>query len=135
MSKKTLIIIGIVLIILQIVSFSGMSKMFIGLYPDYDDLMFGTRSVEPSEFNARMGVFAISAGLERFFVGIEDIFYDEYEYRPLSSTQITSAMIRSSLDNGSFDLTVYDTILTISYSLTGILGVCLLLAGMKGKSE
>ena len=135
MSKKTVVTIGVVLIILQIASFSGMSKTLVGLYPNYDDLMFGTNSVEQSELNAKKSLFAISAGIERFFIGLEDVFYEEYEYRALSPKQITSAMIRSSLGSSGFDLAVYDTILTISYSLAGILGVGLLLSGKKEKTK
>lgn len=139
MSKKALLIVlGIVLILVQIVSWAGMSKMYVGLYPDDDDMLYPTSYVEESNLNITKALFAISAGVDRFKSGFEDLSYGEYDYRVMTSTQMTSAMIRESLgcsNGGGVDLFVYDTILTISFFFTGLLGIGLLIASSKCKES
>lgn len=138
MTKKSLLIIlGIILILVQIVNWGGMNKMYVGLYPDNDDLLYPNYT-EESDLNIQKVLFAIRAGIDRFSTGFEDYSYGEYDYRVMTSTQIASAMVRESLgcsDGGSFGLFVYDTILTISYSLTGLLGIGLLIASAKADKD
>lgn len=140
-NKKSLFIfLGFVLVIIQIVSFIGMSLADIDLYPDNDDLPWSLRIDDISGLNAMKAIFAVEAGIDRFSTSFKDITYffkelsNGYEYRPMESTQMTSAMIRESLgcsDGGSVGLAVYDTILTLSYSIVGILGIILLIVGNK----
>ena len=139
MTKKSLLIIlGIVLLLTQVISWVGMSKMYVGLYPDEDDLLYPNYT-EESELNIKKAVFAIEAGVDRFMSGFEGLSYGEYDYRVMTSTQMASAMVRESLgcsSGGSTGLFVYDTLLTISYSFTGLLGIGLLIASTKAdKSE
>ena len=134
-NKKMLVFLGVVLIVIQLLSYSGMSKMYVGLYPDFDDLLYPTY-VKDSELNAEKAMFAVSAGFDRFVSGFEDITYGDDEYRVMTATQITSAMVRESLNcrsGGSFGLTIYDTILTISYWCVGIIGAILLFVSTKVK--
>ena len=129
-NKKVLAMLGIVLVLIQLVSFLGMSRMYVGLYPDRDDLLYPTVIKSEQSLNSEKLLFAIEAGVDRFKSGFGDLTYSEDEYRVMTVTQMTSAMIRESLDcnhGGSTGLTLYDTILTISYWLTGIIGLILLL--------
>ena len=138
MSKKApLIVLGIVLILVQIVSWAGMAKMYVGLYPDDDDLLYPTY-VEESNLNITKALFAVEAGVDRFKSGFEDLSYGEYDYRVMTATQMTSAMVRESLgcsNGGGFDLFVYDTILTVSFFFTGLLGIGLLFVSAKCKES
>lgn len=136
-SKKVLIIIGIILIILQTVSFVGMSTMYVGLFPKGEDLLYPTR-VNESDFDAQKAMFAIEAGFDRFLSGFEDLTYGTDKYRIMTPTQITSAMIRESLNcssGGSSGLTTYDLILATSYNFTGIIGIVLLLVSSRIKNN
>lgn len=126
--NHTITIIAILLIIVQIVSFVGMSRMYVGLYPDGDNLIYSSYS-RNSRLNIKMILFAITAGLDRFKSSFTDLFFSKYEYRVMTSEQMTSAMIRDSLGasaNKSFGLIVYDTILTVTYCSVGIVGLSLL---------
>lgn len=134
-TKKMLVFLGVALIVIQLLSYSGMAKMYVGLYPDFDDLLYPTY-VKDSDFNAEKAMFAVGAGFDRFMSGFEDLTYGDDEYRVMTANQITSAMIRESLNcssGGSLGLTVYDTILTISYCCTGIIGAILLFVSTKVK--
>lgn len=136
--KKVLRIFGVILIVVQIISFLGMSKMYVGLYPDGDDLLYHNYSTVDSGLSIRKALFAIEAGVDRFKSGFENLKYSEDEYRIMTATQMTSAMIRESLDcstGGSFGLIIYDTILTISFSFTGLLGIGLLIFSSKIKNS
>jgi hypothetical protein len=107
--------------------------MYVGLYPDNDDLLYPTY-VEDSDMNLKKAMFAIDAGIDRFKSGFGDLAYGKDDYRIMTAKQMTSAMVRESLNcryGGSFGLTVYDTILTISYCCTGIIGVILLVVSRK----
>lgn len=133
---KVLTILGVILIVIQLVSFVGMSRMYVGLYPDGDDLLYPTILDSGKSLTAEKAQFAIEAGIDRFKSGFEDLTYSEDEYRVMTAKQMTSAMIRESLDcshGGSFGLTVYDTILTISFYFTGIVGVAILFVSLKIK--
>lgn len=130
-NKSVLVILGIVLTVLQLVSFIGMSRMYVGLYPDRDDLLYPTKLTTGESLNAKKFLFAIEAGADRFNSSFEDLTYSEDEYRSMTATQIASAMVRESLDcskGGSIGLTIYDIVLTFSYSFIGILGIGFLLA-------
>lgn len=139
MTKKAILIgLGIILLLVQIASFGGMNKMYVGLYPDGDDLLYPFYNTEESSLNVKMILFAIEAGTDRFKSGFGDHAYGEFDYREMTATQIASAMVRESLgcsDGGGFDLFVYDTILTISFYFTGLLGIGLLFASAKRKKS
>ena len=114
-NKKLLYFLGTALIVSQALSLIGMLRMYVGLYPDDKDVLsFPYMSMlGAGGITIRKLLFAISAGIERFFTGLEDLFYDKYEYRAMTSTQITSAMIRYSLkwELGGIGLFIYDAIL------------------------
>lgn len=136
MNKRVLVLIGIILIIAQAVSFWGMSRMFVGLYPDNYDLLYPSFSTESSGLNIKKTLFAVNAGLDRFKSGFADLAYSKDDYRTMTAVQITSAMIRESLNcnsGGSFGLRIYDGMLTISYCLPGILGAILLVVASKSE--
>lgn len=135
--KKTLIIIGVILLILQAVSFVGMSSMYVGLFPDGDDLIYPT-NVRKSDLDTQKAMFAVEAGFDRFLSGFGDLTYGTDKYRVMTPTQITSAMIRESLNcssGGSSGLTTYDLILATSYNTVGIIGIILLLASAMIKTK
>ena len=130
--KRILIILGVVFIIIQIVAFVGMSKSYVGLYPDSDDCLYGFYYTKDSGLNFLKVLFAAEAGLDRFKESFEDLSGEE-DYI-LEATQRASAMCRESLgcsDGGSFGLVIYDAVLTISYCLSGIFGVFFLLVSDK----
>lgn len=129
LKRLPIILLGIILIIIQIISLIGMSKVYVGLYPDNDDLLYSTYS-RKSDLTFKKALFAVEAGFDRFQSSFDDLTGND-KYRFLSSTQMTSAMVRESLgcsDGGSLGLKIYDTILTVSYLFTGLLGVGLLVA-------
>ena len=123
-NKKLLYFFATMLIVAQALSLIGMLRMDVGLYPDDTDVFsFPYVSLLGSGgLTLRKLLFAVSAGLDRFSTGFQDLFFDRYEYRVMTSTQITSAMIRYSL-RWELGLILYDIILTISYFLPGIVGV------------
>ena len=125
--RRSFFILGTILIVVQLLSLIGMLRMDVGLYPDDTDVLsFPYMSLLGSGgLTIRKLLFAVSAGLDRFCTGFQDLFFDRYEYRVMTSTQITSAMIRYSLrwELSSFGLILYDIILTISYFLPGIAGI------------
>lgn len=136
MKKRILAVTGIIFILIQVISFVGMSKMYVGLYPDMDDLLYPSYIRDDSGLNIKKALFAINVGIDRFQSGFEDLRYNDDEYRVMTSTQMASAMIRESLNcssGGSLGLTIYDIILTISYCSTGILGAILLIASNRVK--
>ena len=123
-NKKLLYFFATMLIVAQALSLIGMLRMDVGLYPDDTDVFsFPYISLLGSGgLTIRKLLFAVSAGFDRFCTGFQDLFFDRYEYRVMTSTQITSAMIRYSL-RWELGLILYDIILTISYFLPGIVGV------------
>lgn len=136
-TKKVLAILGVILIIIQAVSYFGMSRMYVGLYPDALD-MIQSPYVPDSDLNVKKAMFAINAGFDRFMSGFGDLTYPLDEYRVMTAEQITSVMIRESLNcrsGGSSGLAIYDTILTVSYYFTGIVGVALLIGSAKVKEQ
>lgn len=127
--KKALLVLGILLIVIQILSIIGVSRMRVGLYPDGYDLLYPSYSSERLELTPKMVSLAIEAGADRFKSSFEDLTYEKDEYRIMSATQMLSAMVRDSLGGnkgGTFGLFIYDVILTVSYCFTGLLGVGLL---------
>lgn len=134
-TKKLLVILGVILIILQCVSYYGVERMYVGLYPDGFDLLHA-QYIKHSDLNFEKATFAITAGFDRFISGFEDLTYPKDEYRVMTAEQITSAMIRESLgcsSGGSVGLSIYDVILSISFYFTGIIGVVLLIVSTKVK--
>lgn len=130
-----LIVIGILLIIVQLLGFIGMSRMEVGLYPSSETLSRVEQSSEQSNLNIKMVLFAITAGTDRFVSSFDDLTFQKDEHRVTSVEQYASANLRESLgcsSGGSLGLVVYDTVLTISYYFIGILGVVLLRFGIKG---
>lgn len=120
--REKICAIGIILIIIQVIAFIGMSKVQVGLYPDASDLSY-YHSTEDSGLNLKKTLFAIKAGTDRFGSSFKDLKFKKYDYRVMSATQMTSAMIRDSLQNDRIGLAIYDLILTISYSFVGLVGV------------
>ena len=139
--KNILLIIGAILVIAQIISFIGLSQGH-SLYAENNDYSYYgcIHTVERSDLNLLMVIFAVQAGNDRFRVSFSDLFSgSEYsQYAPGSATQFASADIRESLgskDGGSFGLVVYDVVLTIFYCFIGISGVVLLIIGTKVKRK
>ena len=125
--KNILIVIGIILIIVQIVSFIGMSRVYVGLYPT-NKMVYSYYHPPKNEsnFNIQKMFYAIKAGLDRFESSFEDLTFPEGEYRSVTVTQMVSSEIREDFGcskGGSIGLFIYDTILTIAYCFVGILGV------------
>ena len=128
-----LVCVGIILIIGQLVSLIGLSCADVGLYPSSKNLMRPIYS-QRSALNMEQSLFAITAGGDRLNSGITDLVSSNSEYPTPTSVQYASAAIRESLgcDNGgSVGLVIYDTILTISYFLVGIVGLLMLYFGTK----
>ena len=120
--KKVMLYIGVLLIIIQALSYIGMSRMRVGLYPDAGDLPY-PQIINGSGLNFKKALFAVSAGVDRFNSGFEDLTFAKEDYRVMSATQMASAMNRESMSfSNGIGLFVYDTILTISYWFTGIAG-------------
>lgn len=138
MKNKIIVALGIILIIAQIVSCVGMSKMYVGLYPDNTDLLYPSYSHGDAKLSLGETAFAIQAGIDRFISGFGDLAFSKDTYRNITATQYASAYIRESLGcsgDRSFGLTVYDAVLTISYYFVGILGVTLVVLSTKSKAE
>ena len=127
LNRRLFFFLGTMLIVAQLLSLIGMLRMDVGLYPDDTDVFsFPYVSLLGSGgLTIRKLLFAVSAGLDRFFTGFQDLFFDRYAYRVMTSTQITSAMIRYSLrwELSGLGLILYDIFLTISYFLPGIAGI------------
>lgn len=133
-SNLILVVIGIILILVQIINYCGVSRMYTGLFPDNEHLLYPNYSIDESGLNVKKVFFAFEAGLDRFASGFEDLTFPEDEWRTISSTQYTSAFVRESLgcsDGGSFGLIVYDFFVLISYCSVGIIGVVLLILARK----
>ena len=134
--KRLLNVIGVILVVLQLISYYGMSKTYVGLYPSDDCLYFSY--VEESDLTIGKALFAIRAGVDRFGSGFGDLTHSDDIYRVPTDTQYASAMVRESLgrsSGGSGGLLVYDTILTISYCSSGILGIALMIISASSKKE
>lgn len=136
--RKTLAIIGIILIIIQAIAYYGMSGEYIGLYPDFHDILNYSPSsyipVERISINASSFTFGLQAGFDRFFTSFSDLAYPKTEYRPMTAIQIASYMFRESFgcdDGGSIDLILYDTALSVSYFSVGIIGLILVVLAIK----
>lgn len=132
-AKKVLLYIGVLLIIIQALSYFGMSRMRVGLFPDAGDLPY-PQIINRSGLNFKMALFAVGAGIDRFNLGFEDLTFAKEDYRVMSATQMASAMIRESLSfSNGIGLVVYDTILTISYCFPGIAGAALVFISRRTK--
>lgn len=122
--------IGIILIIVQLLSFIGVLRMDVGIYPDYEDFPHRyPTSVTKSNLTADMFFFAFEAGSDRFGSGFEDLTWSKDEYRVSTAQQMASAHFRESLGcrtGGSAGLIIYDTIITVSYWFCGIIGITLI---------
>lgn len=134
--NKAFIVIAVLLIVVQLVSFCGMSRMYVGLYPDGDDLLYPSYTSR-SGLNIKKALYAITAGFDRFETGFTDLTYGD-EFRVMTAEQMASAMVRDSLGAGSnktFGLFIYDAILTISYWFVGIVGATLLVISLAVKRK
>lgn len=130
--KKVLIILGVILIVLQLASIYGVSRMYVGLFPDKNSDIFQSNSDEDRfSINVKAASFALEAGFDRFKSGFEDITFPKDEYRDMSVTQRISARLREAYgcsDGGSIDLIIYDFLLIVSFSFVGLVGIALLIA-------
>ena len=134
--KVFLAILGIFLIIIQIANYCGVSRMYTGLFPDNEHMLY-PQYVSKSEFNPKMIFLAIESGLDRFGSGFEDLTYPKDKWRVSTSTQYASANIRESLGcstGGGFGLFIYDTFVLISYCSLGIIGFVLLMISIKKRT-
>ena len=133
-----LIIIGVLLILVQIINYCGVSRMYTGLFPDNEHMLY-PYSIGESNLNIKKVFFAFEAGWDRFASGFEDLTYPEDKWRVNTSTQIASAHVRESLgcsDGGSFGLFIFDFFVLVSYCSVGIIGgVLLILARKVGKTH
>lgn len=125
--KNIFIIIGLVLVLAQIISFVGLANGK-GLYTEG----IGYYSSYEPGFSISKLLFAPEAGIERFITSFGDLVSGD-EWTPASSTQMTSGAIRSSLDNNGFALFIYDVLLTVCYCLAGIAGGVFLIIGTRIK--
>lgn len=128
--RSLLLTFGIILVVLQLINFIGVSRMYVGLYPDKDNLRIYIPSTSESELTPKMFFFAIEAGFDRFSSGFEDLFWPKDTYRVSTAKQMASAHFREALgcsSGGSTGLTVYDTTVAISYWFFGINGIILIL--------
>lgn len=128
--KNILTILGAVLIIIQLISILSVSCSVVGLYPEHDHLVQDgyLYDYRPTDFRIEMVPIALSAGFEKFVSSFGEIFAVNDDGNLLSDTQHKSAVNRGALYHGS-GLYIYDLILTISYSIVGIVGLGLLVAG------
>ncbi len=138
--KNIKFIIGVILILVQLVSFIGMRNAQTGLYLDREDLLYGySVNGEDSHLTAGMLGNAFRIGFGRFFSSFGDFSSDDYyHYEPLSTAQITSVMIREGLGcskSGGVGLFVYDAVLTISYGFVGIIGIGLIVCSLLKREE
>lgn len=127
------IIAGIILMLILFVNYIGVQKVSVGVLPDNDDLLYPTYTVSDGDLNLQKTFFGVAAGIDRFKEGFKDLTYPEDEYRIMTSTQITSAYIRESLEG--FSLFVYDAIVVCSYSFIGIFGLISLKLGLSAKRK
>ena len=129
-NKKMAFTFGVMLIVAQLISLIGMLRMDVGLYPDDMDVLYFPYMgmLGYGGITLRKLLYAIPAGLNRFFTGFGDLLFDKSSYRVMSPIQITSAMIRYSLEYelGGLGLIIYDVVLTVSYFAPGISGYMLL---------
>ncbi len=124
----TLAVIGIVLIAIQIINYFGVARVYTGLFPDNNSLLYPNYAIEKTNINIREILFAFQVGIDRFASGFVDLFIKDI-WRTNSSIQIASAYVRESLgcsDGGSFGLFIYDFLVVLSYCTVGIIGVVLL---------
>ncbi len=136
--RNKLTIIGAVLIIIQLISILSVSCSVTGLYPGHEHLKQDGYLYDFSlkdDFEPYMIPIAMNAGFEKFVSSFGEIFTVNSSGKILSPVQHRSAVYRSALYySGKFnDLTgiyKYDLILTVSYSLVGIVGLGLLIAGI-----
>lgn len=136
--NRILSIVGIILIVIQIAAFIGMSRVYVKLFPAGSDLLRPSYSQRDSGLNVGKSMYAVVAGLDRFRSSFEDLFSSKDNYRPMTSTQMTSAMIRESLgcsDGGGLGLLIYDALLIISYCTVGIAGVVILLIAVNKQNR
>ena len=129
--RSKLTIIGAIMIIIQLISIISVSFSVAGLYPEHDHLVQDgyLYDYHPTDFRIEMAPIALSAGIEKFVSSFGEIFAVNDDGNLLSDTQHKSAVNRGALYHGS-GLYIYDLILTISYSIVGIVGLGLLVAGI-----
>ena len=139
--KTFVMILGVVMILIQALAFIGMNRMYVGLYPEMEDVWNSNYFYSDSVPVEKKLLFAFTAGFERFMTSFSDLTFDiENEYRNTSPTQYMSTHFRYSLRYNDpvipmpFNyLGLYDAILTFSYCIVGITGFALLIISPKIK--
>ncbi len=138
MKKKTvLIIIGMILIGLQILSIMGRNKFNTKLFDDSSIFSIPYISLKESGLNFSKWLFGFEAGADKFTTSLSDLFSEEEYWRPGTTDEMTSVMIRESLgsnsDNPSIALFLYDANISIAYWACGVLGIILVVCGLRTK--
>lgn len=136
-NRSKLTIIGAIMIIIQLISIISVSFSVAGLYPGHDHLMQDGYLVDymPADFEPYMIPIAMNAGFEKFISSFGEIFTINGAGKILSPAQHRSAIFREALNYGSwlrnhYGLVVYDLIVTITYSIVGLAGLGLFIAGI-----
>lgn len=134
---KIRIVVGWILLLLQVVSWFGLSSANMKLWNDADDT-FQYIPSSSSNLNFAEWCFAFEIGNEKFTSSFTNMFTNEDEYISLTSNEYASIYIRESLgardENYNFSLFLFDFNLLIGYMFYGILGLLLLVFGYKAKN-
>lgn len=134
---KIRIVFGWILVVLQVVSWFGLSSANMKLWNDADDT-YQYISSSSSSLNFAEWCCAFEIGNEKFINSFDNMFAKEDEYIPLTSNEFLSIYIRESLgardENFSFSLLLFDFNILIGYMFYGILGLFLLIFGYKAKN-
>ena len=136
--KNKLIKIGAIMIVFQLISILSVSCAEVGLYPNNEHLRqdnYYYDYVHPAYFETDMIPVAVKAGLERFVSSYGKRHVKNEDGKILSPVQHKSAMYRAALylttqHYGGQGIYIYDSILTFSYSIVGITGLGLFIAGI-----
>lgn len=134
---KIRIVVGWILVLLQVVSWFGLSSANMKLWNDADDT-YQYISSSSSDLNFAEWCFAFEIGNEKFTSSFTNMFAIEDEYIPLTPNEYASIYIRESLgardENYSFSLFLFDFNIFIGYMFYGVLGLLLLVFGYKAKN-
>ena len=140
-TKTAIILFAIFLILIQLISYIGMQKVYVGLYPEITDMLYPNFFYSSGGPVIRKLFFAVQAGINRFSTSFSDLTFNwETDYYSMNATQMVSAYCRDSLRNYRTDyntynyLWMYDIILTVSYCIPGLTGLALLKISKKVKN-
>ena len=135
--RSKLTIIGAIMIIIQLISIISVSFSVAGLYPGHDHLVQDGYYIDynSADFKPYMIPIAMNAGFEKFISSFGEIFTINGSGKILSAAQFNSAGFRGALMYGTkggnqAGLFLYDLILTFTYSIVGLTGLGLLIAGI-----